>query len=94
MKIPANSSESAVLNQARREEVEALAAMEGMDLADPGVMAGAWRDVLLAMPAGGEDDDFARIQDRGRDLELLSSPGLSTEGVDVGRSERNRRLTG
>ncbi len=29
--------------QARREEVEALSAMNGMDLADPDVMAGAWR---------------------------------------------------
>ncbi len=28
---------------ARREEVSALAAKEGMDLADPDVMAGAWR---------------------------------------------------
>ena len=28
---------------ARREEVRALATMEGMDLADPEVMAGAWR---------------------------------------------------
>ncbi|HEX6903160.1 MAG TPA: hypothetical protein VF789_25810 [Thermoanaerobaculia bacterium] len=29
--------------QARREEVEALSEMSGMDLADPDVMAGAWR---------------------------------------------------
>lgn len=29
--------------EARREEVEALAAMKGMDLADEEVMAGAWR---------------------------------------------------
>lgn len=29
--------------RARREEVEALSAMAGMDLADPAVMAGAWR---------------------------------------------------
>jgi Arc/MetJ family transcription regulator len=29
--------------QARREEVAALATMQGMDLADPEVMAGAWR---------------------------------------------------
>jgi Arc/MetJ family transcription regulator len=29
--------------KARRDEVEALAAMRGMDLADPQVMAGAWR---------------------------------------------------
>jgi len=29
--------------QARREEVEALSTMRGMDLADPEVMAGAWR---------------------------------------------------
>lgn len=29
--------------QARREEVEALSSMSGMDLADPDVMAGAWR---------------------------------------------------
>ncbi len=29
--------------KARREEVEALARMDGMDLADPQVMAGAWR---------------------------------------------------
>lgn len=29
--------------QARREEVEALSSMKGMDLADPDVMAGAWR---------------------------------------------------
>jgi plasmid stability protein len=28
------------------------------------------KDLLLAMPAGGEDDDFARDPDRGRDLEL------------------------
>ncbi|HBL30748.1 MAG TPA: hypothetical protein DD490_28265 [Acidobacteria bacterium] len=28
---------------ARREEVAALAQMQGLDLADPGVMAGAWR---------------------------------------------------
>lgn len=29
--------------EARRQEVEALAKMEGMDLADEKVMAGAWR---------------------------------------------------
>jgi Arc/MetJ family transcription regulator len=29
--------------QARCEEVEALAAMSGMDLSDPGIMSGAWR---------------------------------------------------
>lgn len=29
--------------EARREEVEALSTMRGMDLADPEVMAGAWR---------------------------------------------------
>lgn len=29
--------------QARREEVVALATMDGLDLADPEVMAGAWR---------------------------------------------------
>ncbi|MCP3972928.1 MAG: hypothetical protein GY720_00380 [bacterium] len=29
--------------QARREEVEALSRMSGMDLADPEIMAGAWR---------------------------------------------------
>ncbi len=29
--------------KARREEVEALTAMAGMDLANPQVMAGAWR---------------------------------------------------
>ena len=29
--------------EARREEVEALATMDGLDLADPEVMAGAWR---------------------------------------------------
>ena len=29
--------------EARRQEVEALATMDGMDLADPEVMAGAWR---------------------------------------------------
>ena len=28
---------------ARREEVEALSAMDGMDLMDPDVMSGAWR---------------------------------------------------
>jgi hypothetical protein len=43
-----------------------------MDLADPEVMAGAWDflDLLRAMPDEGEDEDFARIQDRGRDLDL------------------------
>jgi Arc/MetJ family transcription regulator len=30
-------------SKARREEVEALASMEKMDLADAGIMAGAWR---------------------------------------------------
>ena len=29
--------------RARREEVEALRSMDGIDLADPTVMAGAWR---------------------------------------------------
>lgn len=29
--------------EARREEVEALTSMRGMDLADPEIMAGAWR---------------------------------------------------
>jgi Arc/MetJ family transcription regulator len=29
--------------RARREEIEALANMHGMDLDDPAVMAGAWR---------------------------------------------------
>ena len=29
--------------QARREEITALATMRGLDLADPDVMAGAWR---------------------------------------------------
>jgi Arc/MetJ family transcription regulator len=29
--------------EARREEVEALTMMRGLDLADPEVMAGAWR---------------------------------------------------
>lgn len=29
--------------QARREEIRALAEMDGLDLADPQVMAGAWR---------------------------------------------------
>ncbi len=29
--------------EARREEIEALSAMRGMDLADPEVMSGAWR---------------------------------------------------
>lgn len=29
--------------RARRRETAALARMEGMDLADPGVMGGAWR---------------------------------------------------
>jgi Arc/MetJ family transcription regulator len=29
--------------EARREEVEALTSMKGLDLADPEVMAGAWR---------------------------------------------------
>jgi Arc/MetJ family transcription regulator len=32
-----------VRERARREEVEALASMEGMDLDDPAVMARAWR---------------------------------------------------
>lgn len=32
-----------VRSRARREEVEALSSMQGMDLADPAVMAGAWR---------------------------------------------------
>jgi Arc/MetJ family transcription regulator len=30
-------------SRARREEIEALASMKGMDLADESVMAGAWR---------------------------------------------------
>jgi len=29
--------------KARREEVEALSTMQGMDLADPEVLSGAWR---------------------------------------------------
>jgi len=29
--------------EARRAEVEALSTMKGMDLADPDIMAGAWR---------------------------------------------------
>lgn len=29
--------------QARRDEVSALTTMEGLDLADPEIMAGAWR---------------------------------------------------
>jgi Arc/MetJ family transcription regulator len=29
--------------EARREEVEALAAMSGLDLSNPGLMTGAWR---------------------------------------------------
>lgn len=29
--------------EARREEIEALSTMRGMDLADPEVMSGAWR---------------------------------------------------
>lgn len=29
--------------EARREEIEALRTMQGLDLADPDVMAGAWR---------------------------------------------------
>ncbi len=29
--------------EARREEIEALSTMRGMDLADPDVMSGAWR---------------------------------------------------
>jgi len=29
--------------EARREEVEALTTMNGLDLADPEIMAGAWR---------------------------------------------------
>lgn len=29
--------------QARRDEVEALSTMSGMDLSDPEIMAGAWR---------------------------------------------------
>ncbi|HEX9733450.1 MAG TPA: hypothetical protein VGG06_15880, partial [Thermoanaerobaculia bacterium] len=32
-----------VRERARREEVEALSVMKGMDLADPEVMARAWR---------------------------------------------------
>jgi plasmid stability protein len=28
------------------------------------------KDLLLAMPPGGEDSDFERIRDRGRDVEL------------------------
>lgn len=30
-------------SEARRQEVEALSTMRGMDLADPDVMSGAWR---------------------------------------------------
>ena len=29
--------------EARREEVEALATLGGLDLSDPAIMAGAWR---------------------------------------------------
>lgn len=29
--------------EARREEIEALSTMRGMDLADPGALSGAWR---------------------------------------------------
>ena len=32
-----------VRRRARREEIEALVSMKGMDLADPDVMSGAWR---------------------------------------------------
>jgi Arc/MetJ family transcription regulator len=32
-----------LLAAARREEVEALSTMRGMDLMEPGVMSGAWR---------------------------------------------------
>ncbi len=32
-----------VRSKARREEVEALSEMRGMDLANPEIMAGAWR---------------------------------------------------
>lgn len=32
-----------IISRARREEIVALAAMDGMDLADPEIMAGAWR---------------------------------------------------
>jgi Arc/MetJ family transcription regulator len=32
-----------IRTKARREEVEALSSMRGMDLADPAVMSGAWR---------------------------------------------------
>lgn len=34
---------SVLRDRARREEVEALGAMRGMDLDDAGIMAGAWR---------------------------------------------------
>ena len=30
-------------SEARRQEIEALTSMKGLDLADPEVMAGAWR---------------------------------------------------
>lgn len=33
-----------VRQEARRQEVEALSTMRGMDLDDPEVMAGAWRE--------------------------------------------------
>lgn len=33
-----------VRQRARREEIEALSTMGGMDLADPEVMAGTWRE--------------------------------------------------
>lgn len=32
-----------IRSQARRDEVRALTTMEGLDLAEPDVMAGAWR---------------------------------------------------
>lgn len=35
---------SVLREQARREEVDALTTMRGMDLDDPQVMAGAWRE--------------------------------------------------
>jgi Arc/MetJ family transcription regulator len=33
-----------VRQRARREEIEALSTMRGMDLDDPGIMAGTWRE--------------------------------------------------
>ena len=38
----AGDDDDFVRQEARREEVEALTAMRGMDLEDPAVMVGAW----------------------------------------------------